>query len=75
VQDYEKLMESLFDFDRIHQLLTSGNFRMHGFNACRNGSLCPCLIEQRLRTSGTVINGTALEDFGAGILTQIWLCP
>jgi len=28
VQDYEKLMESLFDFDRIHQLLTSGNFRM-----------------------------------------------
>jgi len=22
-QDYEKLMESLFDFDRIHQLLTS----------------------------------------------------
>jgi phosphoglucomutase len=26
--DYGQLMESLFDFDRIHQLLTSGQFRM-----------------------------------------------
>jgi len=51
LQDYEKLMESLFDFDRIHQLLTSGNFRMHGFNACRNGP-AHALIEQRLGALG-----------------------
>jgi len=49
---------------------------VHGFNACRNGPYAHALIEQRLGAlAGTVINGTALEDFGAGILTQIWFMP
>ena len=29
VRDYAALMESLFDFDRIAELLSSGRFRMH----------------------------------------------
>lgn len=68
VQDYEKLMESLFDFDRIHQLLTSGNFRMcmDSMHAV-TGPYAHALIEQGLGApAGTVINGTPLEDFGGG---------
>jgi phosphoglucomutase len=68
VQDYEKLMESLFDFDRIHQLLTSGNFRMcmDSMHAV-TGPYAHALIEQRLGApAGTVLNGIPLEDFGGG---------
>jgi len=64
--DYEKLMESLFDFDRIHQLLTSGNFRMCMDSMHVTGPLCPCPDRAALALAGTVINGTALEDFGGG---------
>ncbi|MFQ4144193.1 alpha-D-glucose phosphate-specific phosphoglucomutase [Chlorogloeopsis sp. ULAP02] len=68
VQDYEKLMESLFDFDRIHQLLTSGNFRicidsMHAVT----GPYAHALFERRLGApTGSVRNGKPLEDFGGG---------
>lgn len=68
VQDYEKLMESLFDFERIHQLLTSGNFRMcmDAMHAVA-GSYAHAIFEQRLGApAGTVINGIPLEDFGGG---------
>jgi len=54
-----------FDFDRIHQLLTSGNL----VNACHAGHYAHALIEQRLGLR-TVINGTALKILGAGILTH-----
>lgn len=67
-QDYEKLMESLFDFDRIHQLLTSGNFGMcmDSMHAV-TGSYARAIFEQRLGAPrGTVINGTPSEDFGGG---------
>lgn len=68
VQDYEKLMESLFDFDRIHQLLTSENFRMciDSMHAVA-GPYAHAIFEQRLGApAGTVRNGTPLEDFGGG---------
>jgi len=68
VQDYEKLMESLFDFDRIHQMLTSGRFRMSfdGMHAV-TGPYAHAIFEQRLgAAAGTVLNGTPLEDFGGG---------
>jgi phosphoglucomutase len=68
VVDYAELMESLFDFDRIHQLLTSGNFQMC-FDALHavTGSYAQRILEQRLgEASGTVHNGTPLEDFGGG---------
>ncbi|MBW4686744.1 MAG: alpha-D-glucose phosphate-specific phosphoglucomutase [Komarekiella atlantica HA4396-MV6] len=68
VEDYEKLMESLFDFDRIRQLLTSGNFRM-----CMDtlhavaGPYAHAIFEKRLGApAGTVRSGIPLEDFGGG---------
>ena len=67
VADYAKLMESLFDFDRIHQLL-SGSFRMcmDSMHAV-TGPYAHAIFEQRLGApAGTVQNGTPLEDFGGG---------
>jgi phosphoglucomutase len=68
VADYGQLMESLFDFDRIHQLLTSGKFRMcmDSLHAV-TGPYAHAIFEQRLGAPvGTVRNGTPLEDFGDG---------
>ncbi|BBD62830.1 phosphoglucomutase domain protein (plasmid) [Nostoc sp. HK-01] len=68
VQDYEKLMESLFDFERIHQLLTSGNFRLciDSLHAV-TGPYAHTLFEYRLGApSGSVRNSKPLEDFGGG---------
>lgn len=68
VEPYAQLMESLFDFDRIHELLTSGKFRlcvdsMHAVT----GPYAKAILEQRLGApAGTVLNGTPLEDFGGG---------
>lgn len=67
VTDYAKLMESLFDFDLIHQLLT-GSFRMcmDSMHAV-TGPYAHAIFEQRLGApAGTVQNGTPLEDFGGG---------
>lgn len=68
VQDYGDLMQTLFDFDRIHQLLTSGGFRMcmDAMHAV-TGPYSYALFEGRLGAAkGTVLNGTPLEDFGGG---------
>lgn len=68
VQDYQELMESLFDFDRIQQLLTSGNFRISidALHAVA-GPYAHAIFEKRLGAPvGTVRNGTPLEDFGGG---------
>ena len=67
VTDYAALMESLFDFDQIHQLLT-GSFRMcmDSMHAV-TGPYAHAIFEQRLGAPiGTVQNGTPLEDFGGG---------
>ncbi len=68
VADYAELMESLFDFERIRQLLTSGQFRlcMDSLHAV-TGPYAQAILEQRLGApAGTVINGIPLEDFGGG---------
>lgn len=68
VQDYQALMESLFDFNRIHQLLTSRTFRMavDAMHAV-TGPYATAIFEQRLGApAGTVQNGVPLEDFGGG---------
>jgi phosphoglucomutase len=68
VADYQALMESLFDFDRIHGLLTSGSFRMcmDSMHAV-TGPYAHGIFETRLGASlGTVQNGQPLEDFGGG---------
>ncbi|NEO40115.1 MAG: alpha-D-glucose phosphate-specific phosphoglucomutase [Moorea sp. SIOASIH] len=68
VEPYTQLMESLFDFDRIHQLLTSGKFRMcmDSLHAV-TGPYAHAIFEQRLGApESTVLNGIPLEDFGGG---------
>ncbi|MBW4695068.1 MAG: alpha-D-glucose phosphate-specific phosphoglucomutase [Lyngbya sp. HA4199-MV5] len=68
VADYAELMESLFDFDRIRQLLTSGSFRMcmDSLHAV-TGPYAYALFEGTLGAPvGTVQNGIPLEDFGGG---------
>ncbi|MCC5896926.1 MAG: alpha-D-glucose phosphate-specific phosphoglucomutase [Phormidium sp. BM_Day4_Bin.17] len=68
VADYADLMQSLFDFDRIRDFLTSGNFRlcMDPLHAV-TGPYAHLLLEDRLGAApGSVQNGTPLEDFGGG---------
>ena len=67
VADYAALMESLFDFNQIKQLL-SGNFRMcmDSLHAV-TGPYAKAIFERRLNApAGTVQNGEPLEDFGGG---------
>ncbi|WP_296897389.1 alpha-D-glucose phosphate-specific phosphoglucomutase [Thiohalocapsa sp.] len=68
VADYAALMESLFDFNAIHQLFNSGGFRMC-FDAMHavTGPYALEILENRLGAEpGTVMNGKPLPDFGGG---------
>ncbi|NET30176.1 alpha-D-glucose phosphate-specific phosphoglucomutase [Okeania sp. SIO1I7] len=68
VADYAELMESLFDFAKISELLKSGKFRMcmDSLHAV-TGGYAKDIFEQRLGApAGTVQNGVPLEDFGGG---------
>lgn len=68
VKPYVELMESLFDFDLIKKLLTSGKFSMcmDSLHAV-TGPYAHAMFEEKLGApSGTVQNGTPLEDFGGG---------
>ena len=68
VADYAELLESLFDFERIANLLAQPGFRMR-FDAMHavNGPYAHAILEGRLGApSGTVVNGTPLPDFGGG---------
>ncbi|MBI5900538.1 MAG: alpha-D-glucose phosphate-specific phosphoglucomutase [Rhodocyclales bacterium] len=67
VADYAELMESLFDFAAIRELIAGG------FGVCFDamhavtGPYAKEIIERRLGApAGTVINGVPLPDFGAG---------
>jgi len=67
VADYAVLMQSLFDFDPIRELLSSG-FTM-AFDAMHavTGPYAKVIIEGMLgASSGTVKNGVPKEDFGGG---------
>ena len=65
VADYAELMESLFDFAGIRDMLASG-FTMTFDSMCAvTGPYAKEIFEKRLGApSGTVMNGTPLEDFG-----------
>ncbi|KAF0206289.1 MAG: hypothetical protein FD173_292 [Gallionellaceae bacterium] len=67
VSDYAELMESLFDFGAIRELL-QGGFRIK-FDAMHavNGPYAKHILEGRLgAAAGSVMNGVPLEDFGGG---------
>ena len=66
VEPYARLMESLFDFERIRQLIKN-DFQlcidsMHAVT----GPYAKDIFEKRLGASGAVQNGEPLEDFGGG---------
>ena len=66
VADYSALMETLFDFERMRQLLSAGRFRMcfDAMNAV-TGPYAKAILEDTLGApEGTVIRGEPLEDFG-----------
>jgi phosphoglucomutase len=68
VAPYVKLMESLFDLDRIRDLFLSGKItaKVDSMHAV-TGPYAKALFETRLGApAGTVINGVPLEDFGGG---------
>jgi len=68
VADYVELMEKLFDFSLLSNLLSSGRFRMR-FDAMHaiTGPYAHEIFEKRLGAPlGTVINGVPLTDFGGG---------
>ncbi|MGB3297640.1 MAG: alpha-D-glucose phosphate-specific phosphoglucomutase [Phormidesmis sp.] len=67
VADYAELMEKLFDFDKIRQLL-KGDFSMcmDSLHAV-TGPYAKAIFEKTLGAkAGTVTNGEPLEDFGGG---------
>jgi phosphoglucomutase len=65
VADYGELMASLFDFERIRDLLHSGfRLRFDAMNAV-TGPYARAILEGTLGAPpGTVVNGEPLEDFG-----------
>ncbi|MGB7088111.1 MAG: alpha-D-glucose phosphate-specific phosphoglucomutase [Phormidesmis sp.] len=67
VADYAELMEKLFDFDKIRQLLKSDfSMCMDSLHAV-TGPYAKSIFEQALGAkAGTVTNGEPLEDFGGG---------
>ncbi|MFW5450845.1 MAG: alpha-D-glucose phosphate-specific phosphoglucomutase [Methylophagaceae bacterium] len=68
VDDYAELMAALFDFDAIRNLLADNNFQLR-FDAMHaiTGPYGKEILENRLgATTGTVINGIPLTDFGGG---------
>ncbi len=67
VADYAELMETLFDFGKIRELIASGfTLRFDAMHAV-TGPYAREIIENRLGApAGTVINGEPKEDFGGG---------
>ncbi len=66
VEPYARLMESLFDFERIRQLIKN-DFKlcvdsMHAVT----GPYAKDIFEKRLGAADSVLNGEPLEDFGGG---------
>ena len=68
VASYARLMQQLFDFERIRALLTRGDFRLC-FDAMHaiTGPYAHAILEGQLGApAGSVINGVPLPDFGGG---------
>ena len=67
VADYADLMESLFDFAAIRELIAGGFELCFDAMHAVTGPYAKEILEGRLGApAGTVINGVPLEDFGGG---------
>jgi len=65
VDDYAALMQSLFDFDAIRDLIRSGFMMKFDGMGAITGPYAHRILEEILGFSkGTVMNGTPLPDFG-----------
>jgi phosphoglucomutase len=65
VADYQKLMQSLFDFDRIRALFRSGFAMKFDAMSAVTGPYGKVILEDVLGAkAGTVLNGVPLADFG-----------
>ncbi|MEM6889598.1 MAG: alpha-D-glucose phosphate-specific phosphoglucomutase [Pseudomonadota bacterium] len=67
VEEYEKLMETLFDFNKIAALIKSGfQLRFDAMHAV-TGPYAKSILEGRLGApEGSVVNALPREDFGGG---------
>ena len=65
VEDYQALMETLFDFEKIRGLFAGGfRLRFDAMNAI-TGPYARNLLEEALGAcAGTVVNGAPKPDFG-----------
>jgi phosphoglucomutase len=67
VADYAELMESLFDFAAIRELIAGGFELCFDAMHAVTGPYAREILERRLGAAvGSVINGVPLEDFGGG---------
>ncbi len=66
VADYAELMQSLFDFNKIGALLSSGKFHMRfdAMNAITGPYATAILVDRLGAPAATVVRGEPLEDFG-----------
>lgn len=65
LEDYEAVMQELFDFDALRALFKSGFRMLFDAMSAVTGPYARRILEERLGApAGTVINGTPLEDFG-----------
>ncbi len=67
VTDYQALMTTLFDFDKLRALFASGfTMRFDAMHAV-TGPYAKAVLEEALGApAGTVVNAVPLEDFGGG---------
>lgn len=67
VDDYARLMQSLFDFDRMRDWIKRGNgLRFDAMHAATGPYAQRILVEQLGAPPAAVLNGSPLEDFGGG---------
>lgn len=66
VADYAELMESLFDFQRIRELLSNGRFRFHfdAMNAITGPYARAILLDKLGADADSLLRGEPLTDFG-----------
>jgi phosphoglucomutase len=68
VADYAALMEQLFDFDRLHEMLSGGHFRLcfDAMHAVTGPYARAILVERLGAPADSLINAEPLPDFGGG---------